>query len=335
MRATKKLPKRPGKKLFKSQCFKKVSNLKSPIFDSVVVTKTLCRADAVIKSFGVFVWILFLALPVSAQQPALTTDVVTIKFQSGLVKKDLPYNIVLPPGYAEKRRLRYPVLYLLHGLAGHYSDWTSRTKLRQYAAEYRLVIVTPEGNDGWYTDSVSTPTDKYETYIFQELIPDVQRRFRVYDTRAGRAVAGLSMGGYGALKFALKHPDVFSFAGSMSGALDAASWTATDLENLQSIFRSLEPVFGEAGNSTRLNNDLHRLYSELTTEQATSLPFLYLDCGTEDPFLSSTRNFSELLLSKKIPHEVRLLPGSHGWTYWNQQVGEVLRLAAKRLEPAK
>jgi S-formylglutathione hydrolase FrmB len=121
----------------------------------------------------------------------------------------------------------------------------------------------------------------------------------------------------------------------MSGALDAARWTATDLKNLQSIFRSLAPVFGEAGSSTRLDNDLQRLYSELSTERVSSLPFLYLDCGTEDPLLASTRNFSELLLGRKIPHEVRLLPGGHAWTYWNQQVAEVLRLTAKRLEPAK
>jgi S-formylglutathione hydrolase FrmB len=197
------------------------------------------------------------------------------------------------------------------------------------------VIVTPEGNDGWYTDSAVIAGDKYETYIFEELIPDVQRRFRVFETRAGRAVAGLSMGGYGALKFAVKHSEVFSFAASMSGALDAARWTATDLKNLQSIFRSLAPVFGEAGSSTRLDNDLQRLYSELSTERVSSLPFLYLDCGTEDPLLASTRNFSELLLGRKIPHEVRLLPGGHAWTYWNQQVAEVLRLTAKRLEPAK
>ncbi len=299
------------------------------------MTKTCCSFGALTKRFGIFVCFFFISVSVAAQPPSLKTDLVTINFQSALVKKQLPYKVVLPPGYTKEKHLRYPVLYLLHGLSGHYSDWTARTKLREYAAEYRLVIVTPEGNDGWYTDSAITPTDKYETYIFQELIPDVQRRFRVSDKRAGRAVAGLSMGGYGAVKFAVKHPDVFSFAASMSGALDAATWTAADLKNLQSIFRSLAPVFGEAGSSTRVDNDLKRLYSDLNAENISSLPFLYLDCGTEDPLLASTRHFSELLLSRKIPHEVRLRPGSHGWTYWNQQVAEILRLTAKQLEPAK
>jgi S-formylglutathione hydrolase FrmB len=266
-----------------------------------------------------------------------TTSVVTIPFKSTLAQRELPYNVVLPPDYTNpaNKSVRYPVLYLLHGLSGHYSDWISRTKLRQYAADYRLLIVTPEGNDGWYTDSAVTPADKYEAYIVQELIPDVRRRFRVAETREGRAIAGLSMGGYGALKFAVKYPELFAFSASMSGALEAASWTAQDLRNMTAIARSLPPVFGQPDSSTRLNNDLSKLFLNVAEEKLNTLPYFYLDCGTEDPFVDSTRSLSELLMRRKIPHEVRLLPGNHGWKYWDQQVAEVLRLTAKRLQPAK
>lgn len=266
-----------------------------------------------------------------------TTSVVTIPFKSQLVQKELPYNVVLPSGYSnpENKAVRYPVLYLLHGLFGHYTDWTSRTNLTQYAADYQLLIVTPEGNDNWYTDSESTSADKYETYIVQELIPDVQRRFRVAENREGRAIAGLSMGGYGALKFAVKYPQLFTFAASMSGALDAASWTAQDPQNLSAISRSLTPVFGPPNSSTRAANDLNKLYLNVPEAKLPELPYLYLDCGTEDALLGSSRSFADLLIRRKIPHESRLLPGKHGWAYWDQQIVEVLRLTARRLALAK
>src|SRR5437667_1668901 len=105
-------------------------------------------------------------------------SVETIRFQSKLVNTTLPYNVVLPPGYRTSNTTRYPVLYLLHGLGGHYSDWVMRTNVADYAAQYRLIVVMPEGNDSWYVDSSGVPTDKYETYILKELIPDVDQRYR-------------------------------------------------------------------------------------------------------------------------------------------------------------
>lgn len=274
-----------------------------------------------------------LALPALAQPQRASSSVVTVKFQSKLVEKLLPYNVVLPPGYSnpENSNVTYPVLYLLHGLSGHYSDWAARTKLTEYASSYQILIVTPEGNDGWYTDSVTKPEDKYETYIVQELIPDVQRRFRVSNARQARAIAGLSMGGFGALKLAVKHPELFAFAGSMSGALEAATWREDDVKSFPSLFGSLQSVFGDAKSSARADNDIFKLYENLSEDRLRTLPFLYLDCGTEDPFLTANQKFSALLLRKKIPHELRTLPGKHGWVYWDQQVIEVLRTAARNL----
>ena len=100
----------------------------------------------------------------------------TVRLQSKLVNKTLPYNVILPPDYHTSRASRYPVLYLLHGLTGHYSDWLTKTNIADYAAEYRIIVVMPEGNDGWYTDSSIVATDKYESYILQELLPDVLLR---------------------------------------------------------------------------------------------------------------------------------------------------------------
>ena len=171
------------------------------------------------------IFLLFaLTLSLSVYSQRLGTHVETVQFQSKLVGKTLPYSVVLPVEYAQpgKETIRYPVLYLLHGLAGHYSNWLSKTRLSEYAARYSVIIITPEGNDGWYTDSATVAADKYETYIVQELIPNVESRYRALKGREGRSIAGLSMGGYGALKFGLKYPDKFVFAASISGALDAA-----------------------------------------------------------------------------------------------------------------
>lgn len=272
----------------------------------------------------------------AASEPQKDNRIQTVPFVSKLIGKPLPYNVIVPVDYEHPgaKAKRYPVLYLLHGLTGHYDNWTTRTKLVQYAAAYPMIIVTPEGNNSWYTDSATVATDKYESYILNELIPDVQQRFRATPAREGRAIAGLSMGGYGALKFAVKHPDLFVFAGSMSGALGAASWTEADLRGRQAIGQSLLSVYGPLDSPTRPANDLHKLYNELTPERIAALPFIYLDCGTEDILLPTNRSFNEILLKQKIPHEYRELPGKHDWDYWDAQVQEVLKLAARRVRPS-
>jgi S-formylglutathione hydrolase FrmB len=263
-----------------------------------------------------------------------SSKVEAVKFQSKLIGQALPYNVVLPPGYEQDsaRKTRYPALYLLHGLGGSAGDWVSaKAHLSNYAARYRMIIVVPEGRDGWYTDSATVAGDKYETYLLQELIPDVQSRFRTIETREGRAVAGLSMGGYGALKFGLKHPEMFVFAASMSGALGAASWKPED--HLPEFLKpSILRAYGAADSPTRAANDIFKLVREMPAERIPTLPFFYLDCGTEDFLVESNRAFSGLLLEKKIPHEFRELPGTHSWPYWDMQVQEILRMAGQRMK---
>ena len=261
-----------------------------------------------------------------SQQP-----VQTVQFQSALIGKTLPYNVILPKDYYASPRTRYPVLYLLHGLFGHYSDWITRTNVADYAARYPMIVVMPEGNNGWYTDSATVRSDKYESYILKELIPDVEKRYRTIETRFGRAVAGLSMGGYGALKFGLKSPDMFIFAGSLSGALAAPAWTEPDLQSVPAIRNSLLSVYGPTGSETRKTNDIYEMVRGAATARIAALPYFYLDCGTEDLLVNFNQQFAVLLRDKKIPHEYRELPGDHNWAYWDQQVQEVLKIAAQRL----
>jgi S-formylglutathione hydrolase FrmB len=292
---------------------------------------SVSKARGAYQLGGLFLLVLILTCAARAQ----SSSVQTIQLQSKLVNTTLSYNVILPPDYRASSATRYPVLYLLHGFGGHYSDWVTRTNVADYAAQYRLIVVTPEGNNGWYTDSVSTVTDKYESYILKELIPDVEKRFRTIESRYGRAIAGLSMGGYGALKFGLKSPGTFAFAGSMSGAVAVPSWTEDDYQNLKSIRDSAFSAFGPIGSEARNANDIFEITRKFSTARVASLPYLYLDCGTEDVLISDNNRLAALLREKKIPHEFRELPGDHSWPYWNQQVQEVLRIAAGKLRAGK
>jgi S-formylglutathione hydrolase FrmB len=215
------------------------------------------------------------------------------------------------------------VIYLLHGLFGHFDNWTDKTKLAEYAAPHNFIIVTPEGGDGWYTDSVSVPNDKYESYIIQELIPEIDKKFRTVADREHRAIAGLSMGGYGAIKFGLKYPDKFLLVGSFSGALDAALRG----QNHPNLRPSIMSVFGPDNSQTRKDNDIFHLLRE----SMLNLPYIYMACGTEDFLFQPNREFDELLLEKKIPHEYRELPGAHEWPFWDAQVQEFLRIADRKI----
>jgi len=253
-------------------------------------------------------------------------NVETIQFKSELVGQVLPYDALLPVGYAESNK-RYPVLYLLHGLFGRYDDWVTRTSLAEYAADYDLIIITPEGHDSWYTDGSGAPSAKYESYLVRELVSDVDTRFRTIKDRRARGIAGLSMGGYGALKYGLKYPDQFAFAASLSGALDPSVRSEDHPGFIWDTLRpSINAVFGPVGSQTRKANDLHQIARSLGASQISSLPYLYLDCGLEDGFLTTNRELADILLTKKIPHQYRQLPGGHNWAYWDQQVKEVLRL---------
>lgn len=251
-----------------------------------------------------------------------------VHFKSNLVGKVLPYGVVLPPRYGliTTRRIRYPVLYLLHGWSGNYNSWTRQTALMQHAAEHQMIIVTPEGGNSWYTDSATVPADQYETYVVRELISDVDTRFRTIPDRRGRSIAGASMGGYGALKFGFKHPEKFSFAASMSGALDATARTDD---------ASIMQTFGQPESPVRKDNGLARLAREFPADSQALLPYFYLDCGSDDPWLISNRDFSGVLLERKIVHEYRQLPGNHLWPYWDRQVREVIRIAAERMVAAE
>ncbi len=291
------------------------------------------------KHFRLSLLFLLLLLPITVfAQRDPPVEVVELK--SALLGRSINYRILYPITYykAGNEEKRFPVLYLLHGLTGQSSNWIDRTGVALYATHYDLFIVMVEGGNGWYTDSATVPADKYESYILRELIPDLEKRFRVSQERSGRAVAGLSMGGYGAFKFGLKYPEMFALVASMSGALYVASATEKEL-SAPSIPRttrdSIMQTFGPANSETRGANNIFKLVREVPPERIASLPYFYLDSGTDDFLFKNSRDFAAVLVERKIAHEYRQLPGSHNWQYWDQQIKEILRLTVQSLAAPK
>ena len=250
------------------------------------------------------------------------------EFHSGALGRTAKYRIVLPSGYNESAH-RYPVLFLLHGVFGSSENWETLTDLSRYAASTDLIIVMPDAANSWYVNSATMPEARYEDFIMQDLLPEVDSRWRTLRSSHRRAIAGLSMGGYGALKFAIKYPDTFAVAASISGAFTGPA----DLDDKREDLRNdLRAAFGTPGSSIRAENDLFQLVPKTNSRL---LPYFYMDCGTADEFCETNRRFAALLCSHGARYEYHEVPGCHSWQYWDQRIAILLPLVNKILRPAE
>ena len=269
-----------------------------------------------------FSWVIF------GQETAKTNqnEFVEARHNSKLLAREVSYRIILPADYKQSEKKRFPAIYLLHGRGGNYQDWTNLTKITQYSFPYNFIIIMPDGGkESWYADNVNLPNQNYESYFIKELIPEIDAKYRTLADRQNRIVAGLSMGGYGAVKFGLKYPDKFALAGSFSGAMDAV----VKSQNYKHLIKSVADVFGEENSQARKDNDIFKIINETSAEKIKEFPFLFIDCGTEDHQFQSNRDFVALLTDKKVPHEYRQMPGAHNWAFWDSEVREFLRVADK------
>ncbi len=248
------------------------------------------------------------------------------KFGSKFMKREMPYRVIFPVNYEAEKQKRFPVIYLLHGLGGNFKNWTELTKIGQYAKNYDFLIVMPDGGNGWYSDSASVENDKYESFLIKEFIPEIEKKFRIDAAREKRIVAGLSMGGYGAVKFGLLYPEKFALVGSFSGAFDAP----LRLKDHPQARDSINEVFGGDENESRGKNDVFKILREKNAEKIKELPFIYFDCGTEDHLFEINRDFLSLIVERKAAHEYRELPGVHNWIFWDSQIEEFLQIAQKQ-----
>lgn len=255
---------------------------------------------------------------------------------SHLEGKDMKFNVILPVDYASDTDRRFPVLYLLHGFTGNYTDWCAQTRLVDYARPYEEIIIMPDGDNSWYVNSYSDPKQQWEDYIIDDLIGYVDSHYRTNASRQGRAIAGLSMGGYGALFLGLKRRETFAAVASLSGVVaganferwDVKTWKQinnSDAQFYQDVRKTLAEDFGPVDNPARKDEDPFLLIHTLTPANC---PQLYLAIGWGDNLLNESREFVALLSQLKMPYRYAEVPGQHEWKVWDEQIQRVLALEA-------
>jgi S-formylglutathione hydrolase FrmB len=270
--------------------------------------------------------------------PALSfaqASVDTLSVYSASMKKTLKAAVTFPSSYKAGDK-RYPVLYLLHGGSGAYSDWhqkvTEKGLVNRMAEEHDLIIVTPGvGPASYYYDSPLLDSVRYETYLIKELIPFIDQQYRTLAQKDSRAISGLSMGGHGAITLAAKHPTLFIAAGSMSGVMNID----TDLWKVGEEFRNLRKQ-GQKEMLGAINYKEPEFSSYTAVGLVDQLKgqgiSLLIDCGTDDFLIETNRQMHTLLLQAGIPHEYTERPGAHTWTYWTEALPVHLAFLNKRLK---
>ena len=219
-------------------------------------------------------------------------------------------NIVIKPDF-HKNKKDIPVVYLLHGAYGNYTDWTSKTKgLGEYSDNNNIIIVCADGGyNSWYFDSPIDKNYMYETYIVNELIPFVDSNYNTSKEKNYRAISGLSMGGHGAFYIAFKNPNLFAAAGSMSGGLD-----------IRPFFKNWD-IKDRIGSIKKYPNNWEKFtVINLTDKIKEKKIELIFDCGKDDFFFDVNIAFHEKLKADKIIHTFNIKEGGHDWVYWNNSV---------------
>lgn len=269
------------------------------------------------KNFLILVLLILVQTSFSQDKVRVFLDSV-YSYSVGGYKK---FNIILPKDYFRTDE-RYKVIFLLHGFNGDHTDWVNRTGLVQYLSNYSFVVVTPDADNGWYTNSPFVKNRNYEDYIIKELIPYVEKRYRVISTKHGRVIAGLSMGGYGAIKLAMKYPHLFFYAGSFSGAF---RWPSFIEKNKSLLNQSLKEAFGEKKTEHWDKNDVLVLADSVNPA---TLPYLYISCGKDDQLeglLDSNRKLVEKFQKRGVMFEYHELPGEHNWVFWDLEINNFLK----------
>jgi putative tributyrin esterase len=264
--------------------------------------------------------------PPPPDRPRLTSGVkmIDLTFHSAALNRDMPYRAIIPATIAANQKL--PVLYLLHGGGGGFRDWSNYSDIAGYA-ERGLILIMPEGNSSYYTNSADRPQDRYEDYLVRDLIADVQQRFPAASDRTHRAIAGVSMGGFGAVVLALKHPDLFAFAAGLSSALDVPSRPFSIKRVGQ--YRQHASIFGPWGSQSRRASDPFFLVRSIDPAQA---PYLFLTCGDLEGLLPANHRFAAMLQARHFRYEFHTVSGGHDWNQWNRNVPDLMKSITSHLK---
>lgn len=261
----------------------------------------------------------------------------SLSFPSKILGRDVKYSIYLPPDY-EKSARQYPVVYLLHGATDDETTWIRLGQVNSAADRViasgqipPMIIVMPDAGLTWYINDYQNKA-RYEDMFIQEFIPYVDKTYRTQTEKQYRGISGLSMGGYGSLIMAMRHPDLFTACAAFSSAVRTdEEWTTIDEKKYEKYYAE---VFSPQLHGKARLNDHYKKYNPL--HQAKTLPeetlkdvHWYIDCGDDDFLYRGNSALHIILRDRNIPHEYRVRDGGHNWTYWRTGIVDGLKFIGK------
>ncbi len=246
---------------------------------------------------------------------------IKVDYLSKALFREVPLTVLLPSDKFDADTNRYlleggqkfKTLYLLHGLLGNHTDWVTRTRIFEWAEEKNLAVVMPSGDNAFYFKS-RTPWNDYDTFIGEELPMMMRRMFPLSEKREDTFIAGLSMGGYGALRAGMLHPENFSHVAGFSSALHIF-FDISEERNIGFVDNM------EAASKTNLNPPVA---VEEMFASGKPIPRFYLSCGTKDELMEGSLLMRDLLISKGADVTWDEEDYGHDWDFWNSQIQKVL-----------
>ena len=251
-----------------------------------------------------------------------------LKYSSDILGYDVHFTVYLPPDYGKTEK-KYPVLYLLHGFTGNHKSWIKNGKINSImdngiaSGEIEpMIIIIPDGKYYWYINDYQNIA-RYEDFVFEELLPYIDKNYNTIPSKEYRAVAGLSMGGYGTLVWAMQHPDKFSYA----VALSASMFNEDGIISMpDQLYKYMSMLYGapEAKGNDRVT-DYYLQYSPLFMAQNNPTDDLrsvnwFIDCGNQDQLSVVNKNLHEIFVERNIEHVYYSRDGGHDWDFWRSGI---------------
>jgi S-formylglutathione hydrolase FrmB len=274
-----------------------------------------------------FLWIILAVFPALAAGRVECSSI-----RSQYMPAPVGYCALLPPSYDAQPTRKFPVVYFLHGLGGDHTflvatgGWSLIEGLEERKRIGEIVVITPDADSTFYINAKNGST-RYEDFFIRDFVPRMEKHFRLLGTRYGRAIAGISMGGYGALRFAFKYPQMFASVSAQMPALLEQLPHGAGNAGLTAFFG---PAFGHPADEAFWKANTPFVFARAASLHGLKI---YMDCGDQDDygFDAGTREMDKLLNARHVPHESHIYPGRHDWQFVVQHLEESLAFDSKAL----